>query len=136
MTQQPEWETLYASDTEAVYVDKTGVYRPEMLRISEPLENGKCLKWRFAMDRCYYENGILSDNQFHTDMPAWFADELVSVASVVGMTEAELIECLTSEDVSKLARGYDALCAYYGEGEFDHYEKWVTEEEATELLSA
>jgi hypothetical protein len=27
-----------------------------------------------SIDKCYYTNGILSDNQYHLDKPAWFAD--------------------------------------------------------------
>lgn len=152
MTQQPKWETVFSSDSQAIHVDQTGVYRPEMTIVEDLGESaseleGKFLIYRFPMDKCSYDdiNDILSDNEFHPEIPAWFASapdrwnpngKLYDVAHTSGLETWELIRLLTSDDVKALARGYDALVSYFGPDEFDHYGgEYKTEKEAHDALS-
>lgn len=106
MSRQPEWECIAnLGDADPityggllVYVDKTGVYPPEVEVIEErenesyeedfdPEEHGEDgydedkheeLHWsiyRTPLDRCTYnpETECLSDNKFHPDKSAWFS---------------------------------------------------------------
>jgi hypothetical protein len=108
-----------------VLVDKTGVYPPEM-EVLEPLEPcGQEAEvwqvWRFPMDRCTYIDGVLSDNPYHPDKPAWFADDISDIASMYGVERDELIGQLCSEAPRERAEGYYCLFGYYPAENFDSY---------------
>lgn len=132
---QPDWKLIYASDCEALHVDQTGVYPPELTIVQdlgesvEELDGRKFLIYRFPMDRCYYDDldDILSDNRFHQYMRAWFAsadrwgDKLSTLASYSGISRHDLIDLLCSDDPRKLAIAYGSIASYYGPDEFDHY---------------
>ncbi len=96
-TVQPEWEYLTnigdATPLEYggcfLYNDRTGVYAPEMERIELVDESNPRSKYtihRVILDRCTFIGGVLSDNKFHPEMSAWFADSLPSIAGFVGMS--------------------------------------------------
>ena len=65
---------------------------------------------RFNVDKCTYENGILSDNEFHKDNPAWFAKNLPSMTDDVDA----LIKYLCSDNPIERALGYDMIACYFG----------------------
>ena len=86
--------------------------------------------YRFNLDRCTFVNGVLSDNPFHPEHPAWFArpaDErapnaksgLQMVASCVGKDVDVLVEELCSEDPVSRAQAYQDLFSYHGSDNFD-----------------
>ena len=145
MTKQPEWECI-ANLGDAnpidhggkfVLVDKTGQYPPEM-EVLEPLE--PCgveiwQVWRFVMDRCTYADGVLSDNKFHPDKPAWFADDIGSIAETFGVDRDELVKQLCSNDARELAEGYYCLFGYYSPDNFDSYPMDLNRKEAAERYS-
>jgi len=135
MTNQPDWEFLVnLGDANPidyggkfVYRDRTGIYGPEMV-ILEPLEDpdgqGEMLYWmeyRVMLDRCTYIDGVLSDNQYHPEMQAWFAWDLAEIALWVDVPVPELLEQLCSDDPIMLARGYESLGHYFGWFDFDSY---------------
>ncbi len=139
-SRQPEWKTISSSDYMAVKVDTTGVYPPEMVHVDDLGESaeeldGQFLVHRFPLDRCTFVNGILSDNQFHPELAAWFADKLPEIANSCGMPLGILRAMLCSDDANHLAIGYDAIGSYYGFDEFDEYPEYMTEAEATEALN-
>ena len=79
-----------------------------------------------SLDRCTYINGVLSDNPFHPDHPAWFAntrDErapnsksgLEALASHIGEDVDILIGRFCSENPVERARAYEALFNYWGD---------------------
>ena len=115
-----------------VYIDRKGVYPPEMERV-EPDEDGDKLEiHRVCLDRCTYIGGILSDNSFHPDHPAWFAKDLAEVASTMDYDLDELRSDLCSGDALKLACAYRAILDYYGWDNGDAYPEHYTRAEAEE----
>ena len=148
---QPEWETVYATDYSKLVVDKTGVYVPELTLIDDM---GECTEdgcnetfrmVRICLTRCEYNDldGTLGDNEYHPQMVAWFAalpdrwnkrGRLASAASSAGMREEDLITLLCSEDATKLAFGYETLAGYFGTHEFGQ-EEYISEEQANKILS-
>ena len=73
------------------------------------------------LDKCTYINGVLSDNPFHPDYPAWFADDIGSVAGRIGADADDLRERLCSDDPKTIASAYVDLTDYFGWDEFDQY---------------
>lgn len=144
-TQQPEWHCL-ANIGDAnpidhggkfVLVDATGVYAPEM----EVVERMEHLKntwhvWRFPMDKCTYINGVLSDNKFHPESAAWFADDIESTARTMGTDAETLIGQLCSEDPRERAEGYYCLWTCHSADNFDSYPLELDREEVEERYSA
>ncbi len=123
-----------------VYKDETGVYPEEMEVLTlneendreededtEEDENGfeyDNRKWevrRIMLEKCTFINGVLSDNKFHPDHPAWFADDLKSVASFLGHTVKECRRMLCSDDPCERAMIYKGLADYHGYDNFDSY---------------
>jgi hypothetical protein len=127
---QPDWKCIaQLGDVSPMeyggtwlFVDKTGVYCPELEFLLERDEESKLYTvYRILCEKCTFENGILSDNKFHKDYPAWFAKDIESVASCVDVESSELIEQLCSDDALQRATGYLNLVSYYGHYEFDDY---------------
>ena len=100
-----------------VFVDKTGVYRPE----AEYFCSDTRTYCRFVLEPCTYTNGILSDNPYHPNHPAWFGDRLQKVADYVGKEVEGLIQQLCSTNPIERAMGYRDLASYHGYFEFDEY---------------
>ena len=134
---QPNWkQAAYLGDASPldyggvwVFEDKTGVYDPEM-EIYEPNEdeNKGGTVYRLVMEKCTYIDGVLSDNKFHPDHPAWFANRIGSVAD--SCDHANIINDLCSEDIQELACAWRSLVLYFGAHEFDHYPLELTQGEA------
>ena len=142
MTKQPNWKRVaQLGDANPcqhggfwVFVDTTGVYPPEaeLLEVSDD-EGGEAKAYRIILEPCTYVHGILSDNPFHPEHPAWFTDKLNEVANVCGLDDpfqrTLLIEQLTSDDPIKRALGYRELISYFGAFEFDQYPSTYTSNE-------
>jgi hypothetical protein len=104
-----------------------------MERLEEPCEDSKRQVWTVstvALDRCTYIDGVLSDNKYHPDFPAWFADSIDRIASCVGIEAFYLIRLLCSDDVIERAWGYQAIADYHGWYEFDQEPVELTRREA------
>lgn len=139
MTTQPNWKLLAnLGDVNPidyggyfVYEDTTGVYPPEAELLYAPeRDSGKWKAWRFALDRCTFIDGILSDNQFHPEHPAWFADDIQAVADFCGQTPEIMIADLCSENPIERARAYQAIGDYHGYDNLDDYPLTLTRAEA------
>lgn len=109
-----------------VFTDSTGAYPPEMEilevdSIDDDDETGQWTVYRMALEPCTFTGGILSDNRYHPDHSAWFADRIDNVADSCGIEPAELVAGLCSADPVKLATAYGALVGYFGPHEFDSY---------------
>ncbi len=128
-----------------VYVDQTGVYDPKCVlleRITDDSVTGSAERWqvwRFDIPRCTDTNGIVSDNCFHPDHPAWFAKPeserterpqdttyLRNVCESNGITETELRAMLCASDPVLRAYGYRMIGDYHGFDNFDNYPKTFT----------
>src|SRR5215475_15130359 len=98
-TKQPKWRRVAnLGDVNPVEyggyfidVDETGVYAPEATWLEAPddePEDAASESWtayRFILEQCTQSiDGVLSDNQYHPEAPAWFAESLDAVASCVG----------------------------------------------------
>lgn len=135
-TQQPVWEYIgnfgdvHPLDHGGyfVYSDKTGVYGVEAALL-EPLENGKFNLVRFRCEKCSFVNGILSDNKFHPDKPAWFARDLTSLSAFCGIGELEFVELFTSSDPMKLSHAWRMVGEYFGFDNLDSYPITLTRRE-------
>lgn len=131
-----------------IYRDETGVYpeEGELLTLDdESDEDSSYTVYRFILDRCTFINGVLSDNPFHPDHPAWFAKPeseraarpqdttyLSGVANFIGQDVDELIADLCSEDAIRRAQAYRAIGEYHGFENLDSYPLTITRAEAEE----
>lgn len=114
-----------------VYVDETGVYAPEVeLLISpEDEENGKWEVRRFILEPCSFIDGVLSDNRFHPDYEAWFAQDLKSMADCYGMDVDEVVGMFTSDNLLERARAWEMVGEYHGWDNLNSYPLYFTREE-------
>ena len=116
-----------------VYEDETGVYPPEaeLLEVEEDEDNGK-LSWtisRFILEPCTFASPVkggqpvLSDNSYHPDYPAWFADDLPGVASATDQSVETLRESFCSDDSCLRASAYRDVggVVSFGFENFDEY---------------
>jgi hypothetical protein len=130
---QPTWRLLDVlgdvnpidHDGMLVYEDTTGVYPPEAVVIVALIKDyeqdpDRWIVYRFPLERCTYVNGVLSDNEFHPESPAWFADSIPSVADCFGLEAEELIEELCSDHLVERAAAYQAIGDYHGYENLDH----------------
>lgn len=96
-----------------------------LLEITETLpgdtEGNQFRVYRFSSEKCFFENGIISDNPFHKNKKTWFADSLKSVASSCGMPVDDLIRILCSQNPVERSTGYQILVEYFGPDQFDDY---------------
>jgi hypothetical protein len=126
-----------------VFVDETGVYPAEAERLESPPDDGdmwddetgdysNSARWivhRFSLDRCTFTDGVLSDNRFHPDHPAWFADDLESAASCMDFGEPDLRTAFCSDDPIRRANAYRAVGDYHGFDNLDSYPLTLSRDE-------
>jgi len=84
-------------------------------------EKGRWEVYRVVLERCTYQNGILSANEYHPEHAEWFAEYVEEVAKSGEVSEFDLRALLCSEDPFCLANGYRELAMHYGAHEFDSY---------------
>ena len=109
-----------------VYTDETGVYAPEA-EIYFP-ETGEV--YRFILEPCTFDNGILSDNPYHKDHPVWFDDSIKGMASFVGIEPSQLVAEFLSDDPLERADAWRTVGDYHGYDNLDSYPLVLTAEEA------
>lgn len=105
-----------------VFVDETGVYpaemekldTPEGYEVEEPDDAGKFMVYRVTLDRCSFVDGVLSDNEFHRDKPAWFAANLENVCAAQDYPIDELRADLCAEEPLRRARAWQAVLDHHG----------------------
>jgi hypothetical protein len=106
-----------------VRVDTTGVYAPEAEYLYAP-DSDDADAWMLytvALERCTFADGVLSDNKYHPELSAWFADDLDAIARCMDWDIEELRAALCSDDPLQLAQGYRAIGEYHGFENFDSY---------------
>ena len=116
-----------------VFIDEAGHYPPEVEKI-DPDVNGKWEVHRAVLETCTYVNGVLSDNPFHPNMPAWFADDLGSVSAAMGMEREELIRKFSSDDAVQRAEAWRCVADYWGWQNLDQYPLTLTRREVEQRL--
>ena len=116
-----------------VYEDATSVYSPECVLL-EPKNSEDDIRdpgmfWtvrRFSADKCTFIGGVLSDNRFRPDKPAWFADKIGALADTYGQTADAVIALLCSADTCERAHGWRMIGEYFGWDNLDSYPDKVT----------
>ncbi len=127
-----------------IYQDETGVYVEEgEVLLTPDEEDGEHIVSRFSLEKCTFINGILSDNKFHPDKPAWFAKPeserkerpqdttyLSNVAEFVGLDYDDFVESFCSDDSRARALAYQAVGEYHGFANLDSDPLTLTRSEA------
>ena len=144
-TTQPDWELLAnIGDCNPIdhggafiFRDKRGNYPPEMEVLLEDGENeyGEPTHWtvhRFILDKCIWQDGVLSDNPYHPECAVWFANDLDRVSRFADFPGDSLRRYLCSDDLIERAQAYRVLYQYYGLHEFDSYPLAFTDREEVE----
>lgn len=124
MTKQPDWKFIAnigdANPVEEggvfIYADATCVYSPEA-EILTPKWYGRWTRHRVVLDKCTFIDGVLSDNPFHPDKPAWFAEDIDRVISTCDCHN--IVAWLCGDDLHNRARAYQSLWEYHGLENFD-----------------
>ncbi len=137
-----------------VFKDATHVYSPEAEVLlldneNDEDENTTYTMYRFGLDKCTFENGVLSDNPFHPGHSAWFAaqeerkktrpQDTTYLSNVCDCCDWELDDlriALCSDNVFLRARAYQDLASYHGYDNFDSYPLRMSHEEATRRYSS
>ncbi len=149
---QPDWECIgQLGDANPVEYgglwvlrDKTGVYCEEAELLIVPDDDTdwaadrKCVIYRFILERCHwtpklFDMGVLSDNKFHLDHAAWWAEPegnkvlrpqdstyLSNLCSFTGIEGPDLIEMFCSADALQRAQAYRIVGEYHGFDNLDH----------------
>lgn len=112
-----------------LYTDRTGVYPPEMERV-EPSIGKRFEVRRVVLAPCTFVNGVLSDNPYHPDHPAWFATDLPGVASSMGCELDELRARFCSTEPRERASAWCDVLDYHGWENGDSYPLELTRKEA------
>lgn len=136
---QPDWECIaQLGDVNPVdhggywiMRDKTGVY-PEEAELFRPCEgdDGRVTAYRFMLKRCTCVKGILSDNQYHENVAAWWASDIEQIGMFVGDEDGDLVTFFCSEDPLERAEAYRALGDYHGFDNLDSDPLHMTRSEA------
>ena len=139
MTKQPRWKMLAnLGDVNPVeyggyfiYQDMTGVYPAEGEWLEAPGSDDDVWRvYRFILDKCTFVNGILSDNKYHPEHKAWFADYIPTIAEIVGESPEKVIANLCSEDPLHRAWVYREIGLYCGFENLDSYPRTYTKKSA------
>lgn len=140
---QPIWRCIAqlgdASPTEYgghwVFIDETGVYPPEaeVLFVDEEGDRPN-IAYRYPLEKCYWNDGVLSDNKYHKDHPAWFADDLDMVSRCMDEDHDNMIDSLcndgqTDREVCNRANAYHSIGSYHGFENFDGYPLQLSQQE-------
>lgn len=165
---QPEWELVanlgdvnpIEHGAHFVLRDKTGAYDPEAEVADRLDEENRWYVWRYSLPKCTYgimdggifkplsapqEDGILSDNRFHPECTAWFAQEesrkserpqdstyLSCIADSFECKIDVLIGMFTSDDIVERALAYKMVADYHGLENFDSYPLVLTKKEISD----
>lgn len=107
--------------------ENDGEYTCEHFDVGEEGEN--VTVYRFNLPMCTFINGVLSDNEFHPNYPAWFADSIGKVAECCGVPRRELVDGLCASDPVKRAAVFQDIGRYHGFDNLDSYPITLTESE-------
>lgn len=135
-TKQPNWRVVveFSGDSGNNMIvlerDITGVYRPQLSYLEEMVDGTFNLS-RIVVEPHTYINGILSDNPFHPEIPAWYADTAKKVFSDFEAGFDGMIKILcNNEDIRQQAQVFSWIVEYHGTYEFDQYPQVLTAKEA------
>ena len=125
-----------------VFIDETGVYPPEAEVLFVDEEGDRPAQvYLYPLEKCYWNDGVLSDNEYHKDHPAWFADDLDKVTRCFDEDHDNFIDALcnggyTLDDIILRANAYYCISNYYGFDNLDQYLLEVTPQEVESRSAA
>lgn len=125
-TKQPQYRIVYEfySDTNDMTIlekDITGVYRPRLSYLEE-MADGTFQLSRIDVEAHTFINGILSDNKYHPELPAWYAETALKVFSEFEAGIETMVKLLCNDaDIRAQAQAFSWIVEYYGTYEFDQY---------------
>ncbi len=133
------------ADEREAYVEDARERALPIPQLSPLVERAPYTVYRVDVDPCTYVNGVLSDNPYHADSPAWFAGTddrmrerpqdttyLSRVADFIGADVDELIAEFCSADILTRASAWRAVYDYHGWANGDSYPIHLTRAEARE----
>lgn len=134
MTQQPDWEEVgHIGDVSwpeydggPVFVDRTGVYAPELEYVQAPPEN---IEFSDPNARWTISRVVLDP-----EVPSW--GDINDVAQTMGADPEELAAAFVSDDPIQRAGAYADWAGYYGWHEFDQEQRELTCAEINERYDA
>lgn len=145
-TSQPIWKLVAnLGDTSPieyggyfVFEDTTRVYAPEAeLWVTDDTDENTCIEVRrIVLEPCTFINGILSANKFHPETPAWFANEVGSVANYSDIPVAEFIDSLVNGNSISKAIAWRAIGDYFGWDNLDAYPLQISTSEARKRIDS
>ena len=108
-----------------VFIDTTGVYPPECVALHVPSE-GEEAEYpnsyelgRFICEPCTFVGGVLSDNPFHPELPAWWADDIDSLCDMFDRDRDEWIAHICGDGtLEERAWCWKELFEMYGAANF------------------
>lgn len=127
----PDEESVFAS----IFVDTTGVHSEEMEVYVTFEDVDRVLCYRFPIQRCVIENGILLDSDKGDGLKAWFSDNISKTAFHLKEDPDFFLKGFTSRDVKQRALAYLRLGNYLGYEKFDEYPEIITVEEKESLVA-
>ena len=154
-TNQPVWKLVAnLGDASAieyggmfVFEDSTGVYPPEIERIEQPADDyadysqdnnwSPKARWRVhraVCEPCTYVDGVLSDNRFHPEMAAWFADSVQSMCDCGGISVEEFVRMICNGNSSERGMAWSMIGDYHGWENLDEYPLSLDFEEVTKRV--
>lgn len=142
---QPNWKCIaqigggdpIANDGYWIFCDTNGKHEAEGEFLIGPEDDETHYKvYRFPLTKCTFENGVLSDDALHPEIPAWFADELGEVAYCAVLSPREIRDQLCSSNVIRRATAYEAIGRYYGFINLDEYPTLLREYQVGERYAS
>lgn len=154
---QPEWQFVTnLGDVHPIdhggyflYADKTGTYEPEVELLHSPDEDPDdptrkaWMVSRWTIQNMTFVDGILSANEFHKNVPEWFAVPesrrasrpqdttcLRNISAFMAMSDRELVSMFLSHDIRVRAMAWKAVGDYHGFINLDQYPFTLTRGEA------
>lgn len=141
---QPKWKVLWSTDYSRLLEDTTGAYDPE-LEIAQEYSEDDDRTTKFMLycisipklklvpkgNKAYLVSDKYDESYPHPieSYEEWFVQGLKKVATSAGMEEMELVDMLTSDDLTQRANGYETISGYYGPENFDSYPQNLTEKQ-------
>lgn len=120
--------------------EDSGNYLSEECVVIELLEGDddelRYFVYRFIPELCYFEKqpnenqGVLSDNKYHKNIPAWFAGNILDYRDDFD----SWIDDITSNDPISRALAYQDIGEYYGWENLDSYPLEMTRKEIVKWM--
>jgi len=125
------------NDPEGWYVENDMDYNTDI----ESEYEATWMLYRFGIEKFKEVDGYIVPDAYEEDWPhplpdynQWFAKDILSIASFIGMEPEELVGMITSDDPVERGLFYEALIHYWGPDNVDSYPLQLNYKEIHEML--